>query len=1544
MAVEVKPGDYRALLSRSMQTIKRLTAELETKTRTREPIAVLGMGFRLPGGCSDPDTFWRFLRDGGDGVVEVPKDRWRLEDVYEPGSETPGKIYLKEAGFLREDVTRFDAHFFGISPREAIEMDPQQRLLLEVTWEALERAGISPEGIRGSQTGVFVGQIGSEYAGLPRSQPFGNPYTLTGSMSNITSGRISYVLGVHGPSISIDTACSSSLVSVHLACESLNSGESDLALAGGVNLLLASQGFSSLCDMGALSRDGRCKTFDADGDGYGRGEGCGVVVLKRLSDAVRDGDPVLAVIRGSGVNQDGPGSGLTVPNGSAQRALIRATLARAGVLPSEVGYFEAHGTGTALGDPIEFQAMTDVFGNDPLRKTPLQVGSVKSNIGHLEGAAGVAGLIKLVLCLQHREIPPNLHLNTLNPKIRLTDIPANVPQTCVPWEAEDRPRIAAISSFGFSGTNAHAILEEGPATLAGAVGGTPGHVAHSDTTRERPLHILALSAKSKGALHDLATAYERLLDADDTLALADICHTANVGRGHFPHRLCFVAADTRELKQRVSDAVRDGTAVNEGSAGRRQAPKLAALFNGRGDRRLAVRLFHSQPEFRAAAQACDEAVRKFTGTGFVEHWSAVPNGSASGAPIAAPQDRGSRDIESFALQFALSTMWQSWGVRPRAVLGRGTGELVAACAAGVMDMSTALGFLVAGTEFARTVPEAALRVPSLRVLTATTGGPLTKQEALSAAHWAGVASARARPDAGIDELMAQGHDGYLGIGAEATDDAMAARLVSSDRLHIPFPSSSDPWDVLAHALAELYEAGLDVDWKGFDRGYRSTRVVAVPTYPFQRKRYWIETAPTRPTVPVMAERDQDALDGRVLPSPLKETQVEFTLPMDTVPDVRATHGVLHAGYYLEMLARAVRQAFDRACTVRSLAFISALLLQEEGQNEITLVLQRREDEASFGFYCRTGALGNWSKHAQGTVELHEDEPVLGGTGSRPIAARAADLGERRPGSEFYAEVARTRRLELGEGVRWIADLWKGNGEALARLAPPPRVRTRRAFTIGAHPGVYDACAQLFHAALPDNVEADTRFMVTEWRDIGWHAADGPRELWCHATVERYNPNSGELHGRFELLDQDGTVVGRIEGGTMKGLGARHDQMFQQLSEQPSHASASDEDLSVVMLSLSDAAAADRLRVLEDYLRGCFADLMKMDQDELDVEEPLADLGMDSLVGVSAKKTLDTELRIQLPLALLIEGPSVRDLARTVLPMVQIVEHPRERNADGADGARTASASAGRIARSTRWIALRKPNPSAKFKLFCFPYGRGRGASVFREWQRLLPDEVEVCPVQLPGKESRIKERAFEDIDTAIDTLAESLAPELDRPYALYGHSAGGLLAYRLAYRLWQTHENRPHHLFVGAYSAPPVQPNPMIVLTRNLFKEIGFDDIPAPDDLLSATAVEKQKILQVLTSEADLSGELAELLLPSRLAELKMVQSFQYEGARFDVPVTAFHGLRDDRVDQAHMTAWREVTDGAFTLHLLSGDHLFLSEDQDQLLLLHHIQRGLGVD
>ncbi|MCG8915261.1 polyketide synthase dehydratase domain-containing protein [Actinokineospora sp. PR83] len=1514
MPVHLRPDDYEALLSHSLETIKKLTAQAEDAQRTREPVAIIGMGCRLPGGSTTPEAFWEFLRAGGDGAVEVPADRWSIDELYDPSGDVPGTVYVREAGFLTEDVGAFDPHFFGISPREAMEMDPQQRLALEVCWEALERAGIAPDRIRGSRTGVFFGQIGSEYANLPRERKHGNPYTLTGTMSNITSGRISYVLGLTGPSISIDTACSSSLVAVHLACESLLRGESETALAGGVNLLLTPEGFTSLCDMGALSRDGRCKSFDEGGDGYGRGEGCGVVLLKRLSDAQRDGDPVLAVVRGTGVNQDGGGSGLTVPNGSAQRALIRRTLEEAEVAPADIGYFEAHGTGTALGDPIEFQALVDVFGGDPDREAPLHLGSVKSNIGHLEAAAGIAGLIKLVLCLRNREIPPSLHLDNVNPKIRLAAVPAVVPKAVVPWESADRPRTAAISSFGFSGTNAHAIVAEAPP------GPAPRGLPAGVPTADRPVHVLALSARSTGALRDLAATYERLLLSADAPRLGDVCHTAGAGRSHFAHRLAFVAADAAGMARRIAEHARDAFGAPDGGAvaARRSAPKLAFVLGGASDLRQALLLRDTQPAFRDAVDECETALIELTGRGVVDGWS------TGAAPT---------EVDQFCVQHGLLSMWASWGVRPRAVLAAGAAELAAACSAGVLHVRAALELLTGVVP----IPDGShLTAPRLRLVSAATGGPVSRAEALSAEHWAGVRTARPLLDQAVDALLGQGCDAYLALAPGDAATAVAARVRAATGHLLPPPSPEDLWHGLATAVAELYEAGVDVDWAGFDAGPPRTRVV-LPTYPFQRKRYWTETAdrtapaqvgPVPPRAGIDADRG-DPLDGRVVLSPVSTRQIEFVLPLDAVPDVRATHGVLHTGYYLEMLSRAARQVLDSAVEVEDLLFTSALVLREDRENRIVLTLDRLpQGDVAFAFHLRA-ADGEWTGHANGRARLVPAGAARSGDRTRPLDARGRALVERSTGVEFYRYMADTKRIALGEGVQWVAEVRTGPGEALGRLTPPTSVGAGAPFGLGVHPGALDACAQLFHAALPGTVETDVRFMVTRWRDITWSGEGiAPDELWCHATVTGYDRRAGELKGGFELLDGDGRVLVSVADGVMKGISARTEEAFRELAMGPSEQSGT-VAASQVVRSLSEAPEEQRHALLEDYLRACFADLLKIDVDELDVGESLAELGLDSLVGVTAKKIIEDELRVSLAIETLIEGPSVRELTEAVLGRVELVPAEPRRSATGR-------------ADNSRWFGHRKRNPAAEVKLFCLPYGRGRGASVFRGWQQLLPDAVEVCPIQLPGKETRIKERSFEHIDTAIDALTEAVLPELDRPYAFYGHSAGGLLAYRLAHRLWEVADRKPRHLFIGAYSAPPVHPNPMIALTRNLFREIGLDDIPSPDELASASPELREAILGVITSEADLSDELARVLLPSRLAELKLVQSYRPDGSRFDVPITAFHGLRDDRVDEAHMKAWSEVTDGEFTLHLLSGDHLFLREDQDQRLLLHHIARGLG--
>ena len=510
-----------------------------------EAVAIVGMGCRFPK-ASSPDAFWDLLERGADAITEIPPERWDADALYSPVPRTPGKMSTRWGGFL-EDVDGFDPTFFKIMPREAGRIDPQHRLVLEVAWEALESAGVDPAGLAYSQTGVFIGVSHSDhdrllYSDHARIDGYNGPNTYHCFAAN----RLSYLLNVRGPSMAIDTACSSSLVAVHLACQSLISGESDLALAGGVNLNLTPEEFVALSFLGVLSSDNRSRTFDAAADGYVRGEGCGMLVLKRLADAIRSGDSVLAVIRGSAVNHNGLSNGITAPNGAAQEEVLRRALRVAGVDPRDVSYVEVMGTATALGDQIEVATLKTVYLAARSASQACWLGSVKPNIGHLEAASGAASLIKVVLSLQHRQIPPHVHCAQVNPNMGLADTPFFIPVVNQPWLSGTDRRLAAVSAFGFGGTNAHMILEEAPDAVV--------------ETRARSLHLLTLAAKTERALRDLVSRYVALTLKNPDLDLGDVCFTANTGRSHFDYRLAVLAAGTAELRDRLESFLATGGA------------------------------------------------------------------------------------------------------------------------------------------------------------------------------------------------------------------------------------------------------------------------------------------------------------------------------------------------------------------------------------------------------------------------------------------------------------------------------------------------------------------------------------------------------------------------------------------------------------------------------------------------------------------------------------------------------------------------------------------------------------------------------------------------------------------------------------------------------------------------------------------------------------------------------------------------------------------------------------------------------------------------
>jgi acyl transferase domain-containing protein len=870
-------------------------------------VAVVGIGCRFPGGADTPAAFWDVLWGGTDAITDVPPDRWSAAAYHDPRPATPGKMISTRGGFLGR-VDGFDADFFGIPRREAVHMDPQQRLFLEVAWEALEDAGLPTDKLAGSPTGVFAGVCGNDYRQVLWAA-WGNTlhgmdaYSGSGLAYSFVPGRLSYLLGVHGPSLAIDTACSSSLVAVHMACRSLLAGECRLAVAGGVNLILSPTQAIYLSQLRALSPEGRCKTFDADADGYVRGEGCGAVVLKRLADAVADRDRIWAVVRGSAVNHDGRSAGLTAPNGRAQEEVIRQALRAADLEPARIGYVEAHGTGTPLGDPIEARALSAALNSAPRPGDPLRIGSVKTNFGHLEAAAGIAGFIKTVLALHHRRLPPHLHFRKPSPFIQWEAGRIEVVTRATEWDGKDGGRFAGVSSFGFSGTNAHVVLGEPP----------PGPAA-PDPPDDRT-HLLPLSARSPEALTALASAVGSAIAADGGPAVADVCYTASVRRAHHPVRLIVAGRDRGELRAALAAALPAPRPP--------RAPRIAFIFSGQGGQwsGMGRRLAETFPGFRAALGEVDDAFRRVAGWS-VGHEMFAPAGESLVDPDGFEFVQGCL----FAVQVALVEVWRALGVRPEVVAGHSMGEVAAAHAAGILTLDDAVRVMsVRGRLIARAtgvmvavalsadeaeraiagrhdrVEVAAVNGPDacvlsgestaleeivreleragqfcrrLRICGVAAHSPLVEPmrtellaglagiqpkagtirllssvtaavvpgQTLTADYWWRNAREPVRFADTVRALAAGGADMFIEVGPHPSlGDCIRACLEAEAVTGDVLPSmrrGEDDQMVLLSSVAALYTRGAGIDWAGLYPG--GGRPVRLPTYPWQRERYWVD--------------------------------------------------------------------------------------------------------------------------------------------------------------------------------------------------------------------------------------------------------------------------------------------------------------------------------------------------------------------------------------------------------------------------------------------------------------------------------------------------------------------------------------------------------------------------------------------------------------------------------------------------------------------------------------------------------------------------------
>ncbi|MCC8243321.1 type I polyketide synthase [Saccharothrix luteola] len=1071
------PGELAEHLRLELSGTRREVVAPVVRAVDDDPIVIVGMGCRLPGGIGSPDDLWRLVSDGVDAITDFPTDRgWDLDRLYHPDPDHPGTSYTRSGGFLT-DVAGFDADFFGISPREALAMDPQQRVLLETAWETIEHAGIDPTSLRGSQTGVFTGLWSSGYGGVVDQAPRdAEGYLATGISPSVTSGRVAYLLGLRGQAVSVDSACSSSLVAMHLAAQALRSGECDLALAGGVTVIVNPLGFTEFSRQRGLAADGRCKPFSAAADGTSWGEGAGLVLLERLSDARRRGHRVLAVLAGSAVNQDGASNGLTAPNGPSQERVIRQALANAGVRPSDVDAVEAHGTGTTLGDPIEAQALLATYGQD--RSGPLWLGSVKSNIGHTQAAAGVAGVIKMVMALRHGRLPRTLHVDEPTPHVDWAAGDIRLLADTVPWPEAGRPRRAGVSSFGVSGTNAHVIIEQAPETAsesAGDVGRTPW----------------VITGKSERALRDQARRLSKAAGAADASAVARVL----AGRARFDHRA--VVLDPSALGALAEGREHPDLVTGTASALR----KSVFVFPGQGAQWVGMgrELYAAEPVFRDAVDACERALAPHVDWSLVE---VLSGGALDRVDVVQPA--------LFAMMVSLAALWRSRGVEPDAVVGHSQGEIAAAYVAGALSLEDAARVvalrskaLVAisgqgGMVSVTLPPESELLSRwggrlSIAVVNAVdsvvvSGDPAALAELVAvceadgirarvlpvdyAAHSAQVEAVRERLladladitplparipfystvteglvgtvdaaywyrnlrepvrfDRAVEALTAAGHDVFVEVSPHpvlvpALDVTVAAGTLRRDQ------------GDFTTAAARLFVAGVDVEWPRPAAGH-----VDLPTYPFQHDRYWLAPVPGSADVTAagLDSTDHPLLGAAVELAAGQGVVLTGRLSTATQPWLadHALHGsvLLPGTGFVELALRAGAQVGRHVLAELLLEAPMVLPAQD------SVLVQVVVDGTAVTIHSRRD--GDWIRHATGTLGV--DPPA-----SRPLEwpsdAEPVDL------TGFYDDLA-AQGYEYGPAFEGVRAVWRHGDELYAEVA----LDTRDGF--GLHPALLDAALQ-----------------------------------------------------------------------------------------------------------------------------------------------------------------------------------------------------------------------------------------------------------------------------------------------------------------------------------------------------------------------------------------------------------------------------------------------------------------------------------------------------
>ena len=1606
-------------------------------------IAIIGIACRFPG-SADHTRFWQNLCEGAESITPLSDEGLLSAGV--PADRLSDPSYVKAASLL-PDIDKFDAAFFEYSPQEARLMDPQHRLLLEVAWEAFEDAG-KPVGTTPKPVGVYTGLGGVVSSYLVDRLPFtADLPDYTGSLAHLgndkdfASTRVSYKLNLTGPSISVQTACSTSLVAVHLACQAILAGECEMALAGAATVRVPQHiGYTSVKG-GILSPDGHCRAFDADAHGTIFGSGVAAVLLKDIAAAVSDGDNIYAVIRGSAVNNDGADkTSYTASSVVGQaRAMVEAMQA-ADVRADDISFVECHGTGTELGDPLEIDALTRAFRTGTERTGYCAIGSVKTNIGHLEQTAGLAALIKVALALRNEKIPPSLNFQRPNPKIDFAACPFFVNTECRDWPAGDRPRFAAINSLGLGGTNAFMVLEEPPP-------------AEKAGERSGPC-LFTLSARTPAALLALKERHRAWL-SHNKAPLQDICHTITAGRTHFPVRFAAVAGSKDQLRQAIGENT--GTAISQTDGERR----LAFVFSGQASQypRMGAQLYRDQPVFQEEVDRCSEIAGDRLGLSLADillgdHELGLIDDTAYTQPAL------------LAVQAGLVALWRSWGINPDVVLGHSVGEFAAAYCAGVYTLEQALHLVLERAHLMQRLPRngamivvfsdeqsvasalsqidstdisiAALngpgntvvsgardglsaliryfeslsircqllnvshafhsplmrsavqefmpiaasvqgRRPTINWISTVSGAPMLDPP--GAEYWCDHALKPVRYADGMNKLDQIGVSNVIEVGPGNTLLALGRSILKQkDRVLLGSLNKRSELKEILTSLAELYRRGFDIDWEGFNRPF-SGRVVSMPTYPFERKRFWLEDD----GIPRSRRAHPNGLTGTRLRSALPDTQFEsvYSLQRFCYLNDHRIYGmpVLPTTAGLTALREAAHQHFGSgAAEVGNLQYREAMVLPESGEIIVQSILTPLDDSTVELRLTSADTKGGntWRTHMVGVARrsgpARDETDANGQFLLNEIRNRCSD---EIPVHGYYQAI-RALGLEYGTSFRAIETLRRGTDEVLTHVRLPAHLNVNG--QSGLHPALLDACLHLYPALA--NVYGDFTRPAAEAQHTylpvsveRFHCTDeSARAVWAHGVRRQMGNGAADRYTvDIAIYHDDGRFAAAIEGLSVKLLSP--EALEASIGTNDTDGQSTVTRVTVPDTPIDDRAPTNRLQLNTasgEKRRALLVGLVREEAmkvlgvtDTIDPARPLRELGLDSLMSVTLASRLESALGIGVSPVALIQGPCVGQIVDALLselpgtdaapatnvtspnpehdtivtsvsdeeawlqpvtvqpgdfgPVWPVVEPPLESVLSRTDDS------------SGNWINVVGPRPSPRLRLFCFPFAGG-GSAVYQNWAQSIDPTIEVVAIEPPGRLGRITETPVADMEEFVDQLVSEMRGMLDLPFAFYGHCLGALTMYETSRWFGQTRMPRPEHLFVSG-ARPPDRINDQGRFEERLMRDllqlaeyrINLPPYAQPDDVF-AEIIRHFNIRA--TDELLNDPELRQLMLPVIRTEFQMASNYRFAGGPpLNIPITCFAAKGDPYVSRGQVLGWGRFTNARLLVHIREGAHFAVVED-----------------